>query len=93
MFLNKLIIVLICILGVEIFLVMIYCKFKINTISKKILTYLNQRMYSRVASLHKTNRKHELWIQTLSNKIAAFELTGKVRKIDNEVLKGNDDDN
>lgn len=92
MFLNKLIVVLICILGIEIFLVMIYFKFKINTISKEILTYLNQSMYSRVASLHKTNRKHEKWIQTLSNKMAAFEITGKVRKVDekmNEITKDN----
>ncbi len=85
MFLNTLIVVLICLFALGLFLVIVYVKFK-------IIDYLNKSMYSRVASLHKTNRKHEQWIQTLSNKMAAFEIIGKIRKIDDEVLKGNNDD-
>lgn len=85
MFLNTLIVVLICLFALGLFLVIVYVKFK-------IIDYLNKSMYSRIASLHKTNKKHELWINTLSAKMDAFEITGKIKKVGDKVLKGNDDD-
>jgi predicted Holliday junction resolvase-like endonuclease len=80
MFLTELIVVLICLFALGLFLITVYVKFK-------IIDYLNKSIYSRVASLHKTNRQHERWINTLSEKMDSLEITGKVRKIDNEVVK------
>jgi len=80
MFLIKLTIVLLCVLGVETLLIMLYLKFKIKAITKK-LNKFKKNIDGDMSFLKSDSVRHEKWISTLSVKIDAFEITGKVRKI------------